>query len=146
MHGKEEEKKEPIQLEETKELKPEDEKAHIKLLQVSKSEEQEIKNKIYNKVYEDFLQLYQGNQDRVKPLCQLLNITFNPEDPNESLRTIFRRVKNKLKTLIDFEGDLPIKEKLDIEELSLYSPYEEVSKEVQDRMVFLLEIKQSTDY
>jgi hypothetical protein len=60
----------------------------------------------------------------------LLNIQFNPEDPNESLKSIFKRVKNKLKILIDFEGDLPLKENLDIEELNLESPYKEVSKEV----------------
>jgi hypothetical protein len=73
---------------------------------LSKQEEQEIKNKIYNQVYEEFLQLYQGNQDRVKPLCLLLNIQFNPEDPNESLKAIFKRVKNKLKPLIDFDGPM----------------------------------------
>ena len=34
------------------------EEKKVKYLEVQKSEEQEIKNKIYNQVYEDFLQLY----------------------------------------------------------------------------------------
>lgn len=58
----------------------------------------------------------------------MLNIVFNPEDPNESLKAIFKRVKNKLKPLIDFEGDNPLRETLDIEELKLESPYKEVGK------------------
>lgn len=53
----------------------------------------------------------------MKPLCQLINIQFNSEDPNESLKAIFKRVKNRLKSVIDFDGDLPIREKLDISEL-----------------------------
>jgi hypothetical protein len=50
------------------------------------------------------------------------------------LKAIFRRVKNKLKNLIDFDGDLPIRETLTIEELKLESPYKEVSKEVLARL------------
>ena len=76
----------------------------------------------------------------------LLNIQFNPEDPNESLKAIFKRAKNKLRVLIDFDGDASLKEHLEISELKLESPYKEVSKEVQDRMLFLLELKQSIDY
>jgi hypothetical protein len=79
-------------------------------------------------------------------LCQLLNITLNPEDPNESLRAIFKRVKAKLRSLIDFDGDLPIRETLDIEELKLESPYKEISKEVKGRLLFLLELTPSVDY
>ena len=63
-----------------------------------------------------------------------MNIQFNPEDPNESLKAIFKRVKNKLKPLIDFEGNNPLREKLDIEELKLESPYKQISKEVLARL------------
>lgn len=113
---------------------------------MSPIEEKEIKQKIYMKVYDNFLQLYQGNQDRVKPLCSLLNIQFNSEDPNESLKAIFKRVKSKMQPLIDFLGDAPLKEKLDISVLKLESPYKEISKEVKARLLFLLEIKPSIDY
>ena len=82
----------------------------------------------------------------MKPLCLLLNIYFNPEDPNESLKAIFKRVKNKLKPLIDFDGDMPIRENLDVEELKLESPYQEICKDVKCRMQFLLELKPSVDY
>lgn len=118
----------------------------IKYLEVTPNEERDLKQKIYMKVYEDFLQLYQGNQDRVKPLCQLINIQFNSEDPNESLKAIFKRVKTKLKALIDFDGELPIREKLDIGDLNLESPYTEISKEVKGRLLFLLELRPSLDY
>ena len=117
-----------------------------KVLEVSQNEQKDIKHKIYMKVYEEFLQLYQGNQDKVKPLCQLLNLQFNSEDPNESLKAIFKRVKTKLKNLIDFDGDLPIRESLNIGELKLESPYKEISKEVKARLFFLLELKPSIDY
>jgi hypothetical protein len=71
----------------------------------------------------------------------LLDIEFNPEDPNESLKAIFKRIKSKVKTIIDFEGESPIREKIELEELKLESPYKEVSKEVKARLSFLLEIK-----
>ncbi|CDW79829.1 hect domain and rcc1-like domain-containing protein [Stylonychia lemnae] len=129
-----------------KDAKAEDGKIKVKYLELYKQEENEIKNKIYNQVYEDFLQLYQGNQDRVKPLCLLFNIQFNPEDPNDSLKAIFKRLKNKIKTLIDFDGDLPIRESLDIEELKLESPYQEICKDVSQRIQLLFEIKPSVDY
>ena len=115
-------------------------------MELTPAEEKDAKSKIYMKVYEDFLQLYQGNQDRVKPLCSLLSVTFNSEDPNESLKGIFKKVKSKLRTLIDFDGDLPLRECLDIEELKLESPYKEISKEVKSRLLFLLELKPSIDY
>lgn len=76
----------------------------------------------------------------------MLNIKFNPEDPNESLKAIFKRVKNKLRVLIDFDGDLPIREHLDIDELKLESPYKEISKEVKARLLFLFELNPSIDY
>lgn len=79
-------------------------------------------------------------------MCSLLNITFNPEDPNESLKAIFKRVKTKLKPLLDFDGELPIKQKLDLDILKLESPYKEISKEVKARLLFLLEIIPSVDY
>lgn len=82
----------------------------------------------------------------MKPLCTLLNISFNSEDPNESLKAIFKRIKAKMQPLIDFDGDLPIKEKLDVSILKLESPYKEISKEVKARMFFLLEVIPSVDY
>ena len=97
-------------------------------------------------VYEEFLKIYQGNLERVKPLCSLLSVNLNPEDPNDTLKNIFKRVRAKLRNIIDFDGDLPIKEVLSIEELKLESPYKEVSKEVKARALFLLELKPSIDY
>lgn len=62
------------------------------------------------------------------------------------MKAIFKRVKAKLKNLIDFDGDLPIRESLDIGELKLESPYKKISKEVKARLLFLLELKPSIDY
>ena len=97
-------------------------------------------------VYEEQMQRYQGNLDLVKPICTLLNITLNPEDPNESIKAIFKRAKARLRSLIDFDGDLPLREALDIDELKLESPYKEISKDVKARLQFLLELKPSVDY
>jgi hypothetical protein len=82
----------------------------------------------------------------VKPICSLLGIALNPEDPNESIKAIFKRAKARLRPLIDFDGDLPLRESLDIEELKLESPYKEISKEVKARLQFLFELKPSVDY
>lgn len=82
----------------------------------------------------------------MKPICTLLNITLNPEDPNESIKAIFKRAKARLRSLIDFDGDLPLREALDIDELKLESPYKEISKDVKARLQFLLELKPSVDY
>jgi hypothetical protein len=97
-------------------------------------------------VYEEFLKIYQGNIERVKPLCQILGVSLNAEDPNETLKGIFKKVRSKLRTIIDFDGDLPIRETLNIDELKLESPYKEISKEVKSRLLFLLELKPSLDY
>jgi hypothetical protein len=95
----------------------------IKVLELTPNEERDVKLKIYFKVYEEFLTIYQGNSDKQKKLCSLLNIPLNLEDPNESLKAIFKIAKAKLRSLIDFDGDLPIREKLNIEELKLESPF-----------------------
>lgn len=143
----EEEKKEEESEEPMKKEAPEvPEKQAIKFLELSPAEEKDIKQKIYMSVYEEFLKIYQGNIERVKPLCQILGITLNPEDPNETLKAIFKRVRSKLRAIIDFEGDLPIRETLNIDELKLESPYKEISKEVKARLFFLLELKSSIDY
>ena len=92
------------------------------------------------------MQRYQGNLDLVKPICTLLDITLNPEDPNVSIKAIFKRAKARLRSLIDFDGDLPLRESLDIDELKLESPYKEISKDVKARLQFLLEMKPSVDY
>jgi hypothetical protein len=54
-------------------------------------------------------------------------------------------VRSKLRTIIDFEEDLPISETLNIEELKLESPFKEISKEVKARLLFLLELNSSID-
>ena len=131
---------------EQEESKEEEDKPKNNFLPWSKTEHMEIKSKIYQRKYEDFLQIYQGNIDRVKPLCLLLDLEFNPEDPNESLKAIFKRSKNKLQPIIDFDGDSPLRQTIDIEELKLQSPYQEVSKGVKDRLQFLLEVNSSLTY
>ena len=129
-----------------KKEEPVQEKQTIKFLELTPNEEREIKQKIYMSVYEEFLKIYQGNIERVKPLCHILGVTLNPEDPNETLKAIFKRVRSKLRKIIDFDGDLPIREQLNIDELKLESPYKEISKEVKARLLFLLELKPSFDY
>jgi hypothetical protein len=48
-------------IQEEKEISAINEPPQIKYLELTKAEESEVKNKIYNKVYENFLKLYQGN-------------------------------------------------------------------------------------
>jgi hypothetical protein len=84
--NKEEESEEPSK----KEAPEAPEKPAIKFLELSPAEDKDIKQKIYMSVYEEFLKIYQGNIERVKPLYQILGITLNPEDSNETLKAIFK--------------------------------------------------------
>ena len=56
-------------------------------------------------------------------LCSLLDIRFNNEDPNESLKMIFRKAKLRVKPVIDFLGDTPLLIKLDESQLKATNPY-----------------------
>jgi hypothetical protein len=90
----EEEKKEYLSEERIKKDAPKvPEKQAIKVLELSPAEEKDIKQKIYMTVYEEFLKIYQGKIERVNRLYQILGITLNPEDPNETLNGIFKRVR-----------------------------------------------------
>jgi hypothetical protein len=48
--------------------------------------------------------------------------------------------------LIDFDGPSLLRKQMDTDELNYGSPYEEVTKSIKDRLLFLLELSSSVDY
>ena len=39
----------------------------------------------------------------IKPLCLLYNIKFNQEDPTETVRSIFKKIKQRVSNLINLD-------------------------------------------
>lgn len=78
------------------------------------------------------------------------NITPNTSDLAETLSFVFKRVKLRVQSLInlddDEESETKIPVTLDIKELQLGSPAEEVALDVKQRLQLLLELKPSTNY
>lgn len=62
-----------------------------------------IDEQIRTCLFENFRQRLEGNSDMVKQLCKLRNISFNYDDPNESMRLLFNEV---IELLLDKESDL----------------------------------------
>lgn len=75
-----------------------------------------------------------------------MDIEYNAEDPNQSLKAIFKLVKERVQPLIDYDNNEPIKKKIDVAELDLQSPYHEVSRSVNKRLNFLLDLVPSITY
>lgn len=108
-----------------------------------------LKKDISFTAYEKFLSDFQadGGKDKLSSMCILFNIELNVMDINETLIDIFKRAKDKLSPLVDFNvPSKAIKENLDFEELKIETPEGETTNDVIQRLVFLLEIKPATDY
>jgi hypothetical protein len=79
----------------------------------------------------------------------LFNIKYDSDDPTETVRKVFKRIKGRLSKVIDLdnEEDPRLKKKvLDVSEAENTSPYVEVCKEVKNRLLILLEVKPSLEY
>ena len=77
------------------------------------------------------------------------NISLNTSDLAETLAVIFQRVKMRVSQLVNLDdeedqGSIPLV--LDVKELKLGSPAEEVALDVKQRLQLLFEFKPSTNY
>ena len=80
-------------------------------------------------------------------LSAFFNIEYSIEDPHDTLKSVFKQVKEHIRSLIDLDDEaLPVPEKLDISTIELGSPTEEVARDVLKRVMFLFEIIPSTNY
>jgi hypothetical protein len=127
-----------------------DEYADLSLGQVN-----ELKNQIEQKVYADFASKFLGagaDPLSLKPLCLLFRLKYDAEDPTETVRQLFRKIKARISKVIDLDDteDARLRKTLDSEGTSLedfmQSPYVEVCKDVKSRLLMLLEIKPSLEY
>jgi len=62
------------------------------------------------------------------------------------LKAIFKAVKERIKEVLDFDSNKPLKKVIKSEDLDLQSPYHEVSRAVNKRLNFLLDLVPSFDY
>lgn len=51
-----------------------------------------MKKLIFEKVYDNYLSVYQGNSERCSLICLATGNTYNSLEPAESLKEVFRSV------------------------------------------------------
>ena len=110
----------------------------------------ELKNQIEQKVYADLSSQYLGtgaDPHSLKPLCLLFNLKYNSEDPTETVRQLFKKLKGRLSRVINLDDveDSKLLQKLGGRH-SEQSPYVEVCKDVKSRLLILLEVTPSIEY
>eukprot|EP01022_Parablepharisma_sp_SALTPOND_P017236 TRINITY_DN2714_c0_g1_i1.p1 TRINITY_DN2714_c0_g1~~TRINITY_DN2714_c0_g1_i1.p1 ORF type:complete len:4242 (-),score=491.35 TRINITY_DN2714_c0_g1_i1:9625-22350(-) len=113
----------------------------IKLSELPPAERKEFKQKLYQQIFDTFLQRYQGNFDLVKGLCNVLAIEYTAKDPAEALKKIFKKLQESLKDIIDLSDPNSFPEKVEPSQLQAKSPYEIVADHVIERARFLFECK-----
>lgn len=64
----------------------------------------EVKNEIEQKVYASLAADYLGDGDtRIRPLCHLFNLKYNSEDPTETVRQLFKKIKARASHIINLD-------------------------------------------
>ena len=87
------------------------------------------------------------NLSKLMKLCMLFDLELYAADLSETLNAVFKRVKLRLKTLLDLdkeESKVPCN--VDINQLKLGAAAEEVAQDVKNRLLLLLEIRPSYNY
>lgn len=84
---------------------------------------------------------------RIAAMNVLFDIDVRNEDASETAKAIIKRFKDRFKKLVDLDDESePVAEKLDVSLIDLGSPPEEVARDVESRLVFLLEINTSISF
>ena len=88
-----------------------------------------------------------NNSNKIISLSAFFGIEYVVKDPHDTLKSIFKQVKEQLRSLIDLDEEIvPVPERLDISTIELGSPVEEVAGDVLKRVLFLFEVIPSTNY
>lgn len=76
------------------------------------------------------------------------DLDLNVSDLQESLKQVFKRVKLRIKSLIDLDSiqDYKLPTRVDVKDLNLGSAAEEVALDVTNRILLLLEVRPSINY
>ena len=92
-------------------------------------------------------ELMGNDNSKIISLSTFFGIVYSVEDPHDTLKSIFKQVKEQIRSLIDLDEDnVPVPETLDITTIELGSPAEEVARDVLKRVLFLFEVIPSTNY
>lgn len=103
-----------------------------------------LKSQISSELYKE---LTRTDNHAIPHLCVLFDIDSRNEDASETAKAIIKRFKDRFKKLVDLDDETePVAEKLDVSLIDLGSPPEEVARDVESRLVFLLEINTSISY
>jgi hypothetical protein len=114
----------------------------------------ELKNGIEQTVYAELSARYLGDEADalLRPLCLLFNLKYNSEDPTETVRQVFKKIKARVSHIINLDDveNPKLPRKVNVSEQNpqqfMQSPYLEVCKPVRDRLLVLLEVKPSVEY
>lgn len=137
-----------------------EEKAESPFVDLNVQQINDVKNKIESASYLKLEERYLGDgvdPNTLKPLCQLFSLKLNVEDPVETLRLIFKKVKNRIREIIDLDNDTQEKmlakvaavgdeDDLEITAHLRENPFSEVLKDVRARLLVLLEVKPSVSF
>ena len=76
------------------------------------------------------------------------DLDLNVSDLQESLKQVFKRVKLRIKSLIDLDSiqEHKLPTRVDVKDLNLGSAAEEVALDVTNRILLLLEVRPSINY
>ncbi len=91
---------------------------------------QEVKARILNETYQLFIDTYQIENDLSKllNLCMYFDIDLNSNDIASTLQDLFKRVKLRIKHIIDLDAEEPkLPCRVDTKELNLGTAAEEVA-------------------
>lgn len=123
---------------------------------MSLSQINELKNQIEQRVYADLSSKYLGpgaDASNLKPLCLLFNLKYNSDDPTETVRQVFKKIKGRISKVINLDdvedpkllANINDEQHSNVEQFRT-SPYVGVCKDVKSRLLVLLEIKPSIEY
>ena len=115
----------------------------LKISQLPQTKKDELRGKMYDSVYEMFMQRYHGNFDLVKSLCESLSIEYIAKDQPETQRKIFVKLQDSMKSFINFDSADSLPDTIPTALPDSTSPYTAVSDHVMDRALFLLELQRS---
>ena len=121
---------------------------------LSLSQINELKNQIEQRAYADFSGKFLGagaDPHSLKPLCLLFRLKYDAEDPTETVRQLFRKIKARIGKVINLDAteDARLRKVLDgsgAQREVMQSPYVEVCRDVKSRLLVLLEVKPSVEY
>ena len=77
-----------------------------KYVDLTLNEINELKNKIEKEIYKSISEVYIGagaDPYKLKPFCHLFNIKLNTEDPIETVRALFKKIKQRMSHVINLD-------------------------------------------